>query len=298
MERKLWLTLYKAALGIAYDPGPRCEPEHDDRIIVAVYLWAVIHDRPTDWACRRSHWPDRLMPRPLPSQPTMSRRLRTAAVRRLLNALLRPYRRPWWVRCLDSKPLAVGGCTKDPDARPGRSTGGWFRGYELHAIWGPGPAPDAWEVLPADRGEPTAARLLVPRCGGRGYLLGDSSYDSNPLHAAASRRRLQVVARPKKADRGLGHRAHAAGRLRSRELLRPPWCGPPFPAGARPFGVALYAHRAAIERSFGRLTCFGGGLGPLPAWVRRLWRVRLWVQAKLLINAARIEALDHDHLVA
>jgi hypothetical protein len=29
-------------------------------------------------------------------------------------------------------------------------------------------------------------------------------------------------------------------------------------------------------------------MAPLPPWVRRLHRVRLWVQAKLLINALRI----------
>jgi len=226
----------------------------------------------------------------------MSRRLRTAAVRRLLNALLRPHRRPWWVRSLDSKPLPVGGCSKDPDARLGRGTGGWFRGYRLHAVWGAGAAPDAWEVLPADRGEPTAARVLVQRAGGGGYLLGDSNFDSNPLHRAAARRGFQVVAPPKKRGRGLGHRGHAAGRLRSLGLLRSPWAAPPYPARGRPFGASLYGCRAAIERRFGHLTSFGGGLGPLPSWVRRLWRVRLWVQAKLLINAARIQA--HQRLQA
>jgi hypothetical protein len=294
MERTLWEALYEAAMAAGYDPGPRRRPQFADRVIVAVYLWAVVHDRPTAWACDRRHWPERLMPRPLPSQPTMSRRLRTAAVRRLLNALLRPHRRPWWVRMLDGKPLPVGPCSKDPDARRGRCSGGWFLGYKLHAAWGPGAAPDAWEVLPADRGDATTARLLVPRCGGGGYLLGDSGYDSNPLHEAASRRGLQVVAPPKKPGRGLGHRPRAPGRLRSRELLRPP----PYPGGGRRFGAALYACRPAIERSFGRLTGFGGGLGPLPAWVRRLWRVRLWVQAKLLVNAARIRALRGDPLAA
>jgi hypothetical protein len=38
---------------------------------------------------------------------------------------------------------------------------------------------------------------------------------------------------------------------------------------------------------------FGGGLtSALPAFVRRLHRVRLWVHAKLLINAARIRRLE------
>jgi hypothetical protein len=54
------------------------------------------------------------------------------------------------------------------------------------------------------------------------------------------------------------------------------------------FGRALYRARTALERSYGNATCFGGGLGPLPAWVRGQERVRTWVWAKLLINAARI----------
>lgn len=281
MERKLWKILYQAVLTVDYDPGHRREPALSDRIIVAVYLWAALHDRPTVWACSPYHWPDSLRGWALPSQPTMSRRLRTAAVRHLLNAVLRHIggpERPWWVRALDSKPLPVGGCSKDPDARLGRGSGGWFRGYRLHAIWGGGATPDAWELTPADRGEPTMARVLVQRCGGWGYLVGDSNYDSNPLHAAAARRGFQVIAPPKKRARGLGHRRHRPERVHALEVLR------------RPFGQALYDSRAAIERSFGQLTAFGAGLGPLPSWVRRLWRVRLWVQAKLAINAARITA--------
>jgi hypothetical protein len=54
------------------------------------------------------------------------------------------------------------------------------------------------------------------------------------------------------------------------------------------FGRALYRARTGIERSFGNATSFGGGLAPLPARVRGLARVRTWVWAKLLINAARI----------
>jgi hypothetical protein len=54
------------------------------------------------------------------------------------------------------------------------------------------------------------------------------------------------------------------------------------------FGRALYKARTAIERSFGHAGSFGGGRGPLPAWGRGWARVRTWVWAKLLINAARI----------
>jgi hypothetical protein len=43
-----------------------------------------------------------------------------------------------------------------------------------------------------------------------------------------------------------------------------------------------------LPRQTAAPTSFAGGLGPLPAWVRRLPRVRTWVWAKLLINAVRI----------
>jgi hypothetical protein len=54
------------------------------------------------------------------------------------------------------------------------------------------------------------------------------------------------------------------------------------------FGACWYKSRIGIEESYGNATSFGGGLGPQPAWVRDLARVRTWVWAKLLINAARI----------
>jgi hypothetical protein len=53
-------------------------------------------------------------------------------------------------------------------------------------------------------------------------------------------------------------------------------------------GWALYRERASIERMFGNAGSFGGGLGPLPNWVRRQGRVERWVWCKLAINAARI----------
>lgn len=54
------------------------------------------------------------------------------------------------------------------------------------------------------------------------------------------------------------------------------------------FGKQLYRLRGTIEEAFGNASSFGGGLAPLPAWVRGLDRVRTWVWAKLLINAVRI----------
>ena len=71
----------------------------------------------------------------------------------------------------------------------------------------------------------------------------------------------------------LGHRFHSAGRLRSMALL------------GNKFGQDLRRFRTTIERQFAWLTSHGAGLAPLPNWVRRLSRVRQWIQAKLLIHA-------------
>ena len=283
MERPLWDRLYRAISVVPHDESPRAR--HTDRAIVATFLWAALHDRPTCWACRPANWPDDLRPAALPSQPTMSRRLRASGVVALLNALARHFGSSTpadWVKFLDAKPLPVGGWSKDPDAQLGRGAGGWIRGYKLYAIWGAAPVPLAFEVLPAGRPEPVVARVLTRRLAGEGYLVGDSAYDSNPLHRVAAGRGHQLVAPAKKRGRGLGHGRQEPQRLHALEML------------GRPYGKALGVARLAIERQFGQLTAFGGGLGPLPAWVRRPWRVRRWVQAKILINAARIEHNRHQ----
>ena len=84
MERKLYLRLYSivvAACQRISHPGV----VFPDRWILPVYFRAVLHDRPTRWACDPANWPSDLAPARLPSQPTMSRRLRTGHIRW-----------PWW----------------------------------------------------------------------------------------------------------------------------------------------------------------------------------------------------------
>jgi hypothetical protein len=81
---------------------------------------------------------------------------------------------------------------------------------------------------------------------------------------------------PAGKDPGCGKHYQSPQRLRSIALIR------------TDFGKALDRERARVERHFGNATSFGGGLGPLPAWVRGLPRVRTWVWAKLLINGVRI----------
>lgn len=282
MERERWMTLYRKLM--AWDHG-WIRGRYSAAVIVAVYFWAVLNDRPVCWACQAVHWPNDLsLRRYLPSQSTMSRRLRQLDVRILLTQI-----EGWLhrasdevspaVRIVDAKPLPVGGYSKDSDARWGYGVRGFLKGYKLFAIWGNGPFPLCWRVGAMNLSEATVAQQMVRQLRGGGYLLGDRAYDVNKLYDAASQVHHQLLADRKRPRAGLGHCSHSPARLRAIALLK------------TDKGRRLYRLRTAIERQFGGLTNFGGGLAPLPNWVRRLHRVQLWVHAKLIINALRINNL-------
>src|SRR5262245_34759602 len=280
MERELWPVLYHELQAAARDVRQKYV-HHQPWAVAAVLLWAARHDRPVSWACDRRHWSTtRLRPDPLPSQPTVSRRARTTAFGLFLNWLterLRGGGLPGLALTVDGKPLLVGGCSQDPDAPFGRAAGHVGRGYKLHAVWGMRPLPEAWEVAPLNEHEAAVAGRLFGQLGGGGYVLADGNYDAGWLFDRAAERGYQLLAAQRKPNPGCGHRPQSPHRLRCIALL----------AGPSPFGRELLAGRGRIERAFGNATAFAGGLGPLPAWVRRRWRVERWVWAKLAINAAR-----------
>jgi hypothetical protein len=282
VEHQLWGWIVARLASLDKTPAPT---RHDfsDAAIAAVYYWAVVHERPTAWACRRVNWPIHLRRRPRPSEATMSRRLRSPSVVALLAAVARQVSAPatpgvFWV--LDGKPLPVGGATGDPDAGYGRAAGGMAKGYKLHALANARGELAAWEVAPMNVDERVVAARLVRAAGVRGYVVADANYDSNPLHAVCDAIGDLHLVTPRRhgPGRGLGHHRHAPGRLRGIGRLEGP-----APAFAR----HLLDERDAIERGFGNLTNWGGGLTGLPPWVRTLPRVTRWVQAKLALNALK-----------
>lgn len=278
MERELWPSLYRLVREVAKDFHQK-NVSYQPWVLVAVLLWAALHDRTIEWACQPRHWSTTtLKPARLPSPSTLSRRLYSVGVGLFLRALeqrLRDRGEPQLVALLDGKPLPVSRVSKDPDAKVGRGAGGMAKGYKLHTIWAGRPMPEAWDVTPLNVHETKVASQLLGQLEHGGYLLADGNYDSGPLADAAQRRGYQLVT-PLPDNAGQGHRPQSAARLRNRDLL------------AGDFGKELYQQREAIERAFGNACSFAGGLGPLPAWVRRLHRVRTWVWAKLLINGIRI----------
>ena len=84
MERELWQALYLLASGLDKRWG---RWKYSTAEIVAVYFWAVLHDRPTSWAAQPADWPADLRPDPLPPQSTLSRRLKQADSVELMTAV-------------------------------------------------------------------------------------------------------------------------------------------------------------------------------------------------------------------
>src|SRR5262249_4559729 len=283
MERELWPVLYRTVRAVACDFVQKYV-QIPGWVLIVTKLWAVIHDRPCSWACDAANWAGtRCRPTRLPSPATLSRRVDAVAVGVLWRAVEQRLQSsappPGLLAFLDGKPLPVGGCTKDREARYGRGAGTMAKGYKLHTLWSQGPLPDAWEVTPLNTDEVAVARRLLPQVSGTGSLLADGNYDVNALFDRAWQRGYQLVTPPPQAPPG--RRRQSPQRLHSIEMMK------------RPFGQGLYQWRIGIEAAFGNATSFGGGLAPLPAWVRGLTRVRTWVWAKLLVNAVRI-VKNHD----
>ena len=280
MDRKLWYKVYTLVMGARHPKSTSSLQAYSDLVIVLVELWAVAHDQSILWATHPQNWrwPD-LMPATLPHQSTMSRRQKTASVAAVRDALYARLRRVipgerGWLRTIDGRALTINGFNKDPDARWGYATKTLAKGYKFHSLWDEGLVPAAWELCPMNVGEQKVAVRLIKRLPpeATGYLLGDSNYDSNPLHGVASAHQLQLVAPPQKKNRGLGHRRHQPSRLHALRMLQ------------RKFGEALYARRTDVERHLGHLVTNPVGLDRLPWHTRRLHRVQRFVQLKLILG--------------
>jgi hypothetical protein len=289
MELQLWQSLL-AVLMTLDKPVTPVRFAFTDEDIVKVHYWSVLHEKPAAWACQMKNWPiwrRRRACGPLPSEATVSRRLRTPSVRQLLYHLEQRVIAPqqpglYWI--IDGKPLVIGNCSKDRQAGYGRAAGGKGKGYKIHAIVDPHDGVAAWRLAPMNTDERVMAERLLRAASIQGYLVADSNYDSNKLHQlcdelSATRNPLHLIVRRRYGPQhGTGHRKQTAGRLHSMLLTENP-----YPA----FADGLLHDRNKIERTFGKLTNWSYGLIGLPPWVRTHRRVHRWVQAKLVLTALK-----------
>ena len=284
MGLELWSEMSAAISGVATDWPRRPRDRYSTAAVVRVHQWACLHDRPVCWACEPGNWPPAVRPGELPDQSTMSRRTRRDDFMQFLRRVggrLNGKPEPALVKVVDGKPLELPNHSGDPDAAWGRGVSRMAIGYKIHAIWSGNPMPDALAITSLDVCEKRMAARLIGRVRGGGYLLGDGHYDASWLFDYCHHHCHQLVCPRAKPGTGEGHHYVSPHRRRSIAMLE-------VPEAVNGFGRELYDRRTDIERDFSQLTCFGAGLGPLPSWVRRIWRVRNWVMGKLLVNACRI----------
>ena len=139
MDRELWTLVLRAirhaAATVGWNGGRR-RPVYPNGLIVAMYAWSVWHDRPLCWACRRGSYGALFRPRRLPSVSQFARRVRGEDCRRILQLAHDAFAqrgRVAHVAVVDGKALPVGPFSRDRDARQGRVSGAFARGYKLQA---------------------------------------------------------------------------------------------------------------------------------------------------------------------
>lgn len=277
MERELFNDLMAR---LARQPQARHRPPKSTYThlnVLAVMLWATLHDRPISWATQRRNWPTHDRTRPLPSNATMTRRLRQPIINELLEQLAKPMTlggEGQRTLLIDGRPLTIARHSRDADARYGRAAGGMGKGYKLHQIVDLQGNCKAWRVTPLNINEKQPALKMIEQLepGQADTLLADNNYDANKLYEAAGQRGIQMLA-PRRANaKRIIINRQSVWRLRAIELL------------AKDPG--LLGPRRFIETCFAVQGNTVGGLGPLPNHVRGLRRVTRWVAAKLAIDAA------------
>ncbi len=283
MDQDFWSSLHAAVRSAdrrVARSGRR--PRFTDQQIVKMFLWAAWHDRPLCWACDRGHYNTMFRPSQLPSVSQFCRRVKTERVQGMLAAVNEYLTRgdtPVRLSFVDGKALPIPFWSRDRDARVGYASTGFARGYKLHAWVADDGRILRFSVRSMNDGEAKVARDFATHPEMGGLVLADANYDSRHLYNALGSRGAQLltplkrIAVGRRARRRMGARRRCAVALSQR-----------LGDGYR----ELLDLRHAVERVFSALTCFGGGLTTLPAWVRRADRVTRWVSAKIAIYHARL----------
>src|SRR5439155_14792056 len=100
--------------------------------IVAMYVWSVAHDRPLSWACDRRNYGALFRPRKLPSISQFTRRIKSDDCQRILQLVHDHFAQRGVMTngvYIDGKALVVSPVSKDRDAKRGKISGAFARGY-------------------------------------------------------------------------------------------------------------------------------------------------------------------------
>ncbi|HSU65853.1 MAG TPA: transposase [Tepidisphaeraceae bacterium] len=292
MDRDVWKRIAASVKRVCRGfKSPRRKLKFSNRQILLMYLWSVNHDRCLSWACDRGHYGDLFRPRKLPSISQFTRRVAEETFQELLLAVHLDLARAGFnspVNYLDGKPLAVSPVSKDPDARRGHVSGGFAKGYKLHAVVSENRRIVVWSVMPLNVAEQSVAVEMtrhLPAACAVVLSLADSNYDSAPLHKAqAQKDRLLLT--PLKAQGRVKNGKHHPVTLRQmgaqrREMIEV-W------KNNGDLARFVLKQRNNIEGVFSVLS-LALHVSHLPGYVRRLPRVRRWIGAKIILYNARLD---------
>jgi hypothetical protein len=279
MDSHTWKVIYQA-IRQAERSIPRFgrRPTFNDGLIVAIYVWSVWHDRPLCWGCDRQNYSSCFRPSKLPSVSQFCKRIksdRCDAILQYVHQRCSEIESFTELSFMDGRVMRVGPCSKDRDAKRGQSPGGMTKGYKLHAWATEDGRIPIWSVMPLNVNEKTVAGEMLRHQRTSGIILADGNYDAGWLYDRVDDDGGQLIT-PLPKNVGQGHRRQSPARLRAAAI---------WPS----LGSYVYRKRVGIERIFAHQSAFGGGLGPLPPWVRTLPRVRRWIGTKLIIYHARMQ---------
>jgi len=284
MDRTIWkIVLQSIHRASRQLPKPTRRPQFSDSLIVAMFLWSLWQHRPLCWACQRCHYGALFRPRKLPSISQFTRRIKTARCIRILQLMHDQLARPddpTSLSYLDGKSMLVSPVSNDRQARWGKVSGCFAKGYKLHGwVTEDGRIP-LWGVTPLNVGEAVVARELcqhLPRLADNALVLGDTAYDSRHLHNQIVRSNGRLLTCLKGAAR---HQSSLWTMGPARRETLAVWRAQP--------GLAklVLRRRIAVENVFSRIC----ELSRPPAWVRGLYRVSRWAGGILILYHARLKA--------
>lgn len=284
MDRTIWKIILQSIHHAHRQlPRPRRRPRYPDWLIVAMFLWSVWHQRPLSWACQRDHYGNLFRPRKIPSISQFTRRIKSVRCQQILQQVHEELARTQVgssISYLDGKAMLVSPVSKDKDARRGKVSGGFAKGYKLHVWATEDNRIPLWGVTPLNTGEcPVAEQLCLrmPMLADDSLVMADGNYDSKDLHKMIFRQNGRLLAPPKgMAEHAVTLRQMGAVRREALAVWR----------RSEPLARALLRRRIAVENIFSRIC----QLSRLPAWVRGLGRVTRWVGGVLIIYNARLRA--------
>jgi hypothetical protein len=285
MDRDQWTIVYTSIKRNAKRLQRDAKLTFGDLLIVAMYAWSVANDRPMCWACNRSNYRSFFRPRKLPSVSQFTRRVKCKRTQKILQWVhedLANTNSPVAIQYIDGKPLVVGVASRDPDARKGKVMGGFAKGYKVHPLMTAEGKIPVFAVTSLNKHEMhVAAQMLTyaPKMTPGSLLMADGNYDAATFHKLVESRGGRLLTKPRGfAKHEVTRRQMGAARRECNDF----WKSSPA------FMHDAYRHRIRAEGILSALTSYGGGLGPLPAFVRRLPRVTRWVGTKIILYHARL----------